>query len=67
MCSRYIQNIPPKPDTPTPGTNTDTAGSVRLDGENMDYRWATMEELKGLDFTDGIYEEIEMVDNLLAA
>ncbi len=42
------------------------SGEVRLNKENVDYAWATLKELEGLDLIPGIYEEIEMVDKLLA-
>lgn len=41
------------------------SGEVALNGENIDYKWATCEELKNYDLISGIAEEIEMVDKIL--
>ena len=41
------------------------SGEVKLDEDAVEYKWATLAELKELDLIKGIYEEIEMVDKLL--
>ena len=43
------------------------SGEVTLDDDAVEYKWATLEEAKGLDFIAGIYGEIEEVDTLLKA
>ncbi len=43
------------------------SGDVKLDEDAVDYKWATLAEAKELDLIKGIYEEIEMVENLLKA
>lgn len=40
-------------------------GEVKLNDENIKYVWATLEEAKSYDFIEGIWEEIEMVDNII--
>ncbi len=40
-------------------------GEVMLNHESDDYKWVTLEEAKNYDLIDGIYEEIEMLDNHL--
>jgi NADH pyrophosphatase NudC (nudix superfamily) len=41
------------------------SGEVTLDEDAVEYKWATLAELKELDLIAGISEEIEMVDALL--
>ena len=42
------------------------SGEVILDEENVEYKWASLEECKKLDLITGIYEEIEEVDKILS-
>lgn len=39
------------------------SGEVRLNEENINYKWVTIEEAKNYDLIEGILEEIEMVDH----
>ncbi len=41
------------------------SGEVVLDVHNSDYKWVTVEEAKGYDFIEGIWEQIEMVDTII--
>ncbi len=41
------------------------AGSVKLDKDNIDYRWVTYEEAKNYDLVEGLIEEIKMVDRII--
>ena len=41
------------------------SGKVRIDEDSIDYKWATLKELKNYDLVEGLYEEIEMVDRML--
>ena len=41
------------------------SGEVVLDADATEYRWVTLDEAKQLDLIAGIYEEIEMVEELL--
>jgi 8-oxo-dGTP pyrophosphatase MutT (NUDIX family) len=41
------------------------SGRIKLDDDNIDYKWVTLKEAKKYDLIDGILEEIEMVDKLL--
>jgi 8-oxo-dGTP pyrophosphatase MutT (NUDIX family) len=41
------------------------AGEIRLCSDLIDYKWVTLEESKKYDLIEGIYEELEMLDNLL--
>lgn len=41
------------------------SGQVKLDEDSIDYKWATLKELKKYDLVEGLYEEIEMVDKIL--
>jgi len=41
------------------------SGEVKLNAENIEYAWTTLEEAKKYDLIDGILEEIEMVDKIL--
>ena len=43
------------------------SGEVKLNDENIDYKWVTIEEAKNYDLIEGIFEEIEMVDKILKA
>jgi len=43
------------------------SGEVKLDKDNIDYKWVTAEEAKKYDLIDGILEEIKMVDAALSA
>ena len=38
---------------------------MKLNEENVDYKWVTMEEAKNYDLIPGIWEEIEMVDKII--
>jgi len=40
-------------------------GEVKLCKDLTDYAWVTLEEAKNYELIDGIYEEIEMLDNSL--
>jgi ADP-ribose pyrophosphatase YjhB (NUDIX family) len=48
------------------GNNQEKSGEVKLDDDNVEYFWGTVEELKDYDLIEGIYDEIRMVDNLLS-
>ncbi len=42
------------------------SGEVKfIDEENTDHAWVTLEEAKSYDLIEGIWHEIEMVDNIL--
>ena len=41
------------------------SGEVKLNEENIDYKWVTFVEAKNYDLIEGILEEIEMVDKIL--
>jgi 8-oxo-dGTP pyrophosphatase MutT (NUDIX family) len=41
------------------------SGKVKLNEENIDYKWVTFEQEEKYDFFEGILEEIEMVDKIL--
>jgi 8-oxo-dGTP pyrophosphatase MutT (NUDIX family) len=41
------------------------SGEVKLDEDTVEYKWVTLLEAKKLDLISGIYEEIEMVDNII--
>ncbi len=41
------------------------AGEVKLNDENVAYKWTTSEGAKSYDFISGILNEIEMVDKIL--
>ncbi|MAH07225.1 hypothetical protein CMI38_03175 [Candidatus Pacearchaeota archaeon] len=41
------------------------SGEVVLDEESIDYRWVDLEEARSCDLIEGIYEELEMLDELL--
>jgi 8-oxo-dGTP pyrophosphatase MutT (NUDIX family) len=43
------------------------SGKVKLDEDAVEYKWATLQELKNLDLIPGIYGEIKMVAKLLKA
>ena len=38
------------------------SGNVKLNNENIDYKWVTYEQAKKYDLVEGLLEEIEMVD-----
>ncbi|MFH1509821.1 MAG: NUDIX domain-containing protein [Candidatus Nealsonbacteria bacterium] len=40
------------------------SGEIVLDEDNIKYVWVTLEEAKEYDLIEGIWEEIEMVDNI---
>jgi len=40
-------------------------GEVILNEESVDYAWVSLEEAKEYDLIEGIYEELEMLDELL--
>jgi len=41
------------------------SGEVKLNEENVNYKWVTAEEAKNYDLIEGILEEIKMVDKIL--
>ena len=41
------------------------SGEVKLNEENIDYKWVTYVEAKNYDFIKGVLEEIGMVDKIL--
>jgi 8-oxo-dGTP diphosphatase len=41
------------------------SGEVKLNEENVNYKWVTSEEAKNYDLIEGISEEIEMVNKIL--
>ena len=41
------------------------SGEVKLDEDNIDYKWISYEEAKKYDLIEGLLEEIEMVDKIL--
>lgn len=41
------------------------SGGVKLDEDTVDFKWVSLKEAKELDLIPGIYEEIEMVENLI--
>ncbi|KPJ55642.1 hypothetical protein AMJ49_06695 [Parcubacteria bacterium DG_74_2] len=41
------------------------SGEVKLNEENIDYKWVSYEEAKNYDLVEGLLEEIEMVDKIL--
>ena len=41
------------------------SGEVKLNEENIDYKWVTYEEVKNYDLVEGLLQEIEMVDKIL--
>jgi len=41
------------------------SGEVKLNKENIDYKWVSFEEAKNYDLVEGLLEEIEMVDKIL--
>ncbi|MBM3250796.1 MAG: NUDIX domain-containing protein [Candidatus Nealsonbacteria bacterium] len=41
------------------------SGEVKLNDENIDYKWVSAEEAKNYDLISGIQEEIKMVDRIL--
>jgi len=40
-------------------------GEVKLNDENVDYKWVALGEAKNYDLIPGIWEEIEMVDSIV--
>jgi hypothetical protein len=40
------------------------SGEVRLDEDNVNYAWVTLEEAKKYDMVEGLLEEIEMTDKI---
>jgi len=40
------------------------SGDIKLDGENINHTWITLDELKNHDLIEGIANEIKMVDEL---
>lgn len=40
-------------------------GEVKLNDENIDYKWVTLEEAKNYDLIEGLFEEIEMADKII--
>lgn len=43
------------------------SGDITLDEDTVEYKWATLAEIKELDLIPGIYEEIAEVEKLLKA
>lgn len=41
------------------------SGEVKLDDDNTEFAWVTVEEAKNYDLIDGIFEEIEMADKII--
>lgn len=41
------------------------SGEVKLNEENIDFKWVTIDEAKNYDLISGIFEEIEMVDKII--
>ncbi|MCK4781755.1 NUDIX domain-containing protein [Candidatus Parcubacteria bacterium] len=41
------------------------SGEVKLNEENIDYKWVSYEEAKNYDLVEGLLEEVEMVDQIL--
>ena len=41
------------------------SGEVKLNDENIDYKWVTLKEAKNYDLIPGIWGELEMVDKIL--
>lgn len=41
------------------------SGEVKLNEENIDYRWVSFPEAKNYDLIEGVWEEIEMADRIL--
>jgi len=41
------------------------SGEVKLNEENVNYKWVTYEEAKNYDLIEGILKEIELVDKIL--
>lgn len=41
------------------------SGQVKLDSENIDYKWISLDELDNYDLIEGIPGEIKMVDKIL--
>ena len=41
------------------------SGEVALDEESVDHAWVTLEEAKEYNLIEGIYDELEMVDEIL--
>jgi 8-oxo-dGTP pyrophosphatase MutT (NUDIX family) len=42
-----------------------SGGEIKLEDSLTDYAWVSLEESKGYDLVEGMYEEIEMLDKLL--
>ena len=40
-------------------------GEVILNDESVEHKWVTLEEARGHDLIEGIYEELEMLDKIL--
>jgi|ETNmetMinimDraft_2_1059921.scaffolds.fasta_scaffold02540_2 8-oxo-dGTP pyrophosphatase MutT (NUDIX family) len=40
-------------------------GEVKINDESVDHKWVSLEEAKNYDLIEGIYEELEMLDELL--
>ena len=40
------------------------SGEVKLNEENTDYKWVTLEEAENYDLIEGILDEIKMVDKI---
>jgi len=41
------------------------AGEVKLNDENIDYKWVTLEEAKNYDLIEGLLEEMMMADKII--
>ena len=40
-------------------------GEVKLNHESIDHKWVSLEEARGYDLIEGIYEELVMLDKIL--
>ena len=41
------------------------SGDVALDKDSIAYKWVTLDEAKNVDLIDGIFDEINMVDDII--
>jgi 8-oxo-dGTP pyrophosphatase MutT (NUDIX family) len=41
------------------------SGEVKLNNENIDYKWVTLEEAKNYDLIEGLLEEMAMADRII--
>jgi 8-oxo-dGTP pyrophosphatase MutT (NUDIX family) len=40
-------------------------GEVKIDADHSDYKWVTLQEAKHVEFVEGIYEELLMVEDII--